>query len=586
MPNIRLGRHARRLITIAVIVVVAAGGGAAAWATASPSGPSYRTATVAQANVTQTLLSTGTIEPVSQANASFPVSGQVASVSVGLGSHVTAGQVLARLTTTALASQVSAAQSTVATAAARLAADQASQTAATSTTSATTTPATSGTGSRSSTASALAAITRQQAAVRGAQQRLDAQLTAAKTLLAKETAQCAVTSTPTSSPSGASPSEASPSGTWSPSPAPSSSSVPTVTASPRPTPTASAGTGPPGGTPTGGTQPTSCQAAITKLLSAQTRIATAEQSLAGSESALSSALGEASASIAKAASSSSGGGSGSGSAPATAASSHGVTAAAPATAAQLAADQASLDAANAQQSVANQNLAAATLLAPITGAVAEANITPGQQVTGSQGSGTTANFVVESAGGQEAVTTVSDTAVGKIRVGQPATVTLDGSADSISGEVDAIGMLSTTSSTGSASYPVTIGLAADAPTLFAGSDAQVAITLAEANEVITVPTSAVKGTGAATFVTLMRTGKPVTVRVTVGASGPTLTQITSGLTVGEQVVLADMSTPLPTNTSTVVRGLTTGGGGFGGGRTGSGTTGGGATGTGGNRTGG
>jgi trimeric autotransporter adhesin len=72
----------------------------------------------------------------------------------------------------------------------------------------------------------------------------------------------------------------------------------------------------------------------------------------------------------------------------------------------------------------------------------------------------------------------------------------------------------------------------------------------------------------------------------VGATGPTLTQITSGLTVGEHVVLADMSTPLPTNTSTVVRGLTTGGGGFGGGRTGSGTTGSGATRTGGNTSGG
>ena len=42
-----------------------------------------------------------------------------------------------------------------------------------------------------------------------------------------------------------------------------------------------------------------------------------------------------------------------------------------------------------------------------------------------------------------------------------------------------------------------------------------------------------------------------------------LTQVSSGLTVGEQVVLADMSTPLPTNTNPfAARGLTTGGGGF------------------------
>ena len=161
--------------------------------------------------------------------------------------------------------------------------------------------------------------------------------------------------------------------------------------------------------------------------------------------------------------------------------------------------------------------------------------------------------------------------MGEIRVGQPATITLDGSATPISGEVDSIGMLSATSSTGSASYPVTIGLAADAPTLFAGSDAQVAITLAKVGDAVTVPTSAVEGIGAASFVTVLQAGKPERVRVTVGATGPVLTQVISGLTVGEQVVLADLSTPLPTNTNPfAARSLTTGGGGFGGARTGGG----------------
>jgi len=215
------------------------------------------------------------------------------------------------------------------------------------------------------------------------------------------------------------------------------------------------------------------------------------------------------------------------------------------------------------------------------------NITPGQQVTGSQGSGGTANFVIEGAGGQEATTAVNGTNVGQVRVGQLATVTLDGSATSIRGKVVAIGMLSTTSSTGTVSYPVTIGLAAGAPTLFAGSDAQVAITLSEVNDAIAVPTSAVQGIGPATFVTVLSAGKPVRARVVVGATGPALTQVTSGLTVGEHVVLADMSTPLPTNTNLfAARGLTAGGGGFGGARPGGGAAGGGAAGGGITRTGG
>ena len=63
---------------------------------------------------------------------------------------------------------------------------------------------------------------------------------------------------------------------------------------------------------------------------------------------------------------------------------------------------------------------------------------------------------------------------------------------------------------------------------------------------------------------------------TVGAIGPVDTQITSGLSVGEQVVLADLSTPLPTNTNPFAsRSLTgAGGGGFGGARTGGGAAGG------------
>jgi hypothetical protein len=198
-------------------------------------------------------------------------------------------------------------------------------------------------------------------------------------------------------------------------------------------------------------------------------------------------------------------------------------------------------------------------------------------VTGSQGTSTSADFVIEGAGGEEATTTVSVSDVGEIKVGQPATITLDGSATPINGRVDSIGMLSTTSSSGSASYPVTIGLAAGAPTLFAGSDAQVSITLAQVGDAVTVPTSAVEGIGAATFVTVLQAGKQERVRVTVGATGPVDTQITSGLSVGEQVMLADLSTPLPTNTNPFAsRSLTGGGGGFGGARTGGGAAGGGA----------
>src|SRR6185437_13783352 len=174
----------------------------------------------------QTLLSTGTIEPVSQANVSFPVAGQVASVSVGPGSRVRAGQVIARLSRTALASAVSAGQSEVGAATVRLAADQASQTTAAA-------RGGGGGGIPSSIARELAAITRQQAAVRAARHRIDANLTAAKALLATETALCAA--------------------------------IPTPTPTPTPSPT--------GSVPAPAPSPSACQAAITRVLSGETSIA-------------------------------------------------------------------------------------------------------------------------------------------------------------------------------------------------------------------------------------------------------------------------------------------------------------------------
>ena len=45
---------------------------------------------------------------------------------------------------------------------------------------------------------------------------------------------------------------------------------------------------------------------------------------------------------------------------------------------------------------------------------------------------------------------------------------------------------------------------------------------------------------------MLNNGKPVQTRVTVGAVGSERTQILSGLSAGQQVVLADLAEPLPT----------------------------------------
>src|SRR5262249_30808981 len=130
-------------------------------------------------------------------------------------------------------------------------------------------------------------------------------------------------------------------------------------------------------------------------------------------------------------------------------------------------------------------------------------------------------------------------------------------------KVVAIGMLPTASgSSGSAAYPVTIGLDAGGGQLFAGSGAAVTIVTGRATDALAVPTSAGHTTRTRQFVSVLRDHTSTTIPVTVGAVGPTLTEITSGMLEGDQVVLADLSTPLPTSNPTL-RGP--GGGGFGGG---------------------
>ncbi|WP_165037025.1 hypothetical protein [Candidatus Protofrankia californiensis] len=121
-------------------------------------------------------------------------------------------------------------------------------------------------------------------------------------------------------------------------------------------------------------------------------------------------------------------------------------------------------------------------------------------------------------------------------------------------------------------YPVTIGLNSglnsDGGQLFAGSGAAVSIVVSSAANALAVPTSAVLRIGNRHVVSVLRDGKATSLPVEVGAVGATFTQVTSGLSEGDRVVLADLNAPLPTS-NTTLRGL------GGAGRPGAGPTGGG-----------
>lgn len=122
---------------------------------------------------------------------------------------------------------------------------------------------------------------------------------------------------------------------------------------------------------------------------------------------------------------------------------------------------------------------------------------------------------------------------------------------------------STSSSASSATYPVTISL--DTGGLYSGSGADVSIVVKKLTNVLAIPTSAVTTLGTLHTVTLQSGGKATRKLVVVGASDATFTQITSGLTAGQHVALAQVNLPVPTSGSTTNLARLAGGGGFGGG---------------------
>ena len=123
-------RHYRWPTVGIAALLIAAAVGFPLWLTSGSSTPTGITVTTVTVPVTtgtmqQTIASSGTIEPASQANLNFAVSGTVTGVNVKAGQTVTAGQVLATVGTTALSEEVSAAQAQLTAANDRLAADEA-----------------------------------------------------------------------------------------------------------------------------------------------------------------------------------------------------------------------------------------------------------------------------------------------------------------------------------------------------------------------------------------------------------------------------------------------------------------------------
>ena len=200
-----------------------------------------------------------------------------------------------------------------------------------------------------------------------------------------------------------------------------------------------------------------------------------------------------------------------------------------------------------------------TLTAPIAGIVAQVNVKAGQAVSASSAT----NAIVIFTPGAYAVTgTVSDSQVNLVAVGQAAQVTPAGSTQAVMGKITAIAPAATISS-GVATFAVTAQLTDTSNSIRPGISATVNIVLNQVVHVLTVPTSAVRTTAAGSTVQVLVNGVPKPVVVQTGASDPTKIQILSGLQLNQVVVIAVVTSSVPSgNGSSVLGGGGRGGGGF------------------------
>lgn len=118
----------RTVIGAAVVVVAAAGVGTWFATNSSSASPLITTTTTVQTvstgTITQTVSSSGTIEPASQADLDFNVAGRVTALDVVAGQTVTAGQALATIDDSSLAASLAQAQARLALDQAQLSTDQ------------------------------------------------------------------------------------------------------------------------------------------------------------------------------------------------------------------------------------------------------------------------------------------------------------------------------------------------------------------------------------------------------------------------------------------------------------------------------
>jgi multidrug efflux pump subunit AcrA (membrane-fusion protein) len=519
MRSLRLKNLLRRRVLVALVLGTAILGGTLVYAQAAKVTTSYRTALVTYGTITQSIGMAGNLTPVSEADLNFASAGTVQSVNVQVGQSVGAGTPLASVDSTLLSAQLLQAQATLASAQAKLSQDRAGATAQ------------SLTSAQNSVGSAQVAVSNAQTSLTDTQA-INAQavavaqapVTAAQIPVTADLALVAQDNVTLTADQA------------------------TLTADCIANPASTACTT---------TDPGKVATDQTTLTHDKNTLATDQVPLDAAKSVLAAATAKAQQSNDQAAASLASMQQQYSAAKSSLAALQ--TSTAPQTIqmddAQIQIDQVNVD-------TMQHQVDGATLTAPIPGIVSQVNIKAGQSVSAG---GTTYAIVIFSPGSYDVTGTVSDSQVNLVAIGQGAEVTPAGSTQALLGKITAIAPAATISS-GVATFAVTAQLTDTSNSIRPGVSASATIVINQVVHVLTVPTSAVHTTAAGSTVSVLVNGAPKAVSVQTGASDPTRIQIVSGLQINQVVVIAVITSSVPSaNGASVLGGGGGGRGGAGGG---------------------
>lgn len=195
---------------------------------------------------------------------------------------------------------------------------------------------------------------------------------------------------------------------------------------------------------------------------------------------------------------------------------------------------------------AQRNLDKTKIVAPYDCFIAQANLNPGDTA------GTnTAAIVLADLNALQVKVTVAEVDIARIKAGQTAQVTLDAlQGKTYTAQVLTIGPVGTVTQ-GVVNYPVTLSVVNTDGAIKPGMTANLAISIEQRENVLRIPSRAVRATGNQRTVTIMYKGQSIAMPIVTGMSGDQYIEVVSGLREGDQIVLQQTTT------------RQTGGGGFG-----------------------